>query len=48
MPDGIGASISTALIKAWDATALLAPIPSSQIISLARATYSLDEWNFRF
>ena len=41
-------TISGALIKAWDATVPLAPIPSSQITLLAREKYSLDEWNLRF
>jgi lipoate-protein ligase A len=41
-------TISTALIKAWDATAPLAQIPYDQITLLAREKYSLDEWNFRF
>jgi lipoate-protein ligase A len=41
-------TVSGALIKAWDATAPLIPIPSSQITLLAREKYSLDEWNLRF
>jgi len=40
--------ISNALIKAWDAAAPLAPLPSSQITLLAHEKYSRDEWNFRF
>jgi lipoate---protein ligase len=42
------ATISTALIQAWDATAPLAPIPLDQITLLAREKYSRDEWNLRF
>ncbi len=41
-------TISAALIKTWDATAPLAPIPLDQISRLAREKYSLDEWNLRF
>lgn len=41
-------TISTALIKAWDATTPLGTIPFDQISTLARAKYALDEWNFRF
>ena len=41
-------TINAALIKAWDATAPLAPIPFDQITRLAREKYSLDEWNLRF
>ena len=41
-------TISTALIKAWDATTSLAPIPLDKITRLAREKYSLDAWNLRF
>jgi lipoate---protein ligase len=41
-------TISTALCKAWDATAPLAPLPFDQVTFLAREKYSLNEWNLRF
>jgi lipoate---protein ligase len=41
-------TVSAALIKTWDATAPLDPIPLDQITLLAREKYSLDEWNLRF
>jgi lipoate-protein ligase A len=41
-------TLSTALIKAWVATAPLAPIPFDHITRLACEKYSLDEWNLRF
>jgi len=41
-------TLSTALIKAWDATTSLVPIPHDEITRVAREKYSLDEWNFRF
>lgn len=41
-------NIKAALIKAWNATAPLAPIPLEQCTRLAREKYALDEWNFRF
>jgi len=39
---------SAALIKAWNTSAPLAPIPLDEITRLASEKYSLDEWNFRF
>ena len=40
--------IKAALIKTWDATAPLEPIPWDRITFLAREKYALDEWNFKF
>ena len=41
-------TIKAALIKAWNATAPLDPIPWDRITVLAREKYALDEWNFKF
>jgi len=41
-------TIKAALIKAWDATAPLDPIPWDRITFLTREKYALDEWNFKF
>lgn len=40
--------IKAALIKAWDASGVLDPIPWDQITLLAREKYALDEWNLKF
>ncbi len=41
-------TLKAALIKAWDATGVLDPLPWDQITLLAREKYALDEWNLKF
>ena len=41
-------TLKSALVKAWNASGVLDPLPWDQITRLAREKYALDEWNLKF